>query len=65
MKYYTIQGNNILIADNESSLTRFYKNVDELPDDYVSGKYIIDENGKNLVPNADWEKEQAEKERKQ
>ena len=40
MKYYTIQDNNILIADNEQALTRFYENVFELPADYEEGKYI-------------------------
>ena len=41
MKYYTIQNNNILIADKEESLTSFYDNVLPLPEDYEEGKYII------------------------
>lgn len=41
MKYYTIQDNNLLIADKEESLTRFYDNVLSLPEDYEEGKYII------------------------
>ena len=41
MRYYTIQNNNILIADKKESLTRFYDNVLPLPDDYEEGKYII------------------------
>ena len=43
MRYYTIQNNAILIADKKESLTRFYGNVYELPDDYEEGKYIIGE----------------------
>ncbi len=43
MGYYTIQNNAILIADKKESLTRFYGNVYELPDDYEEGKYIIGE----------------------
>lgn len=39
--YYTINNNEILIADNEEALTRFYDNVFELPADYKEGKYII------------------------
>ena len=41
MKYYTIQKNSILIADNETALTRYYDNVFELPQDYEEEKYII------------------------
>ena len=52
MRYYTIQQNSILIAENEASLTEFYENVFELPDDYQEGKYIID--GVKLVFNEDW-----------
>ena len=61
MKYYTIQNNSILIAENEQALTRFYNNVLPLPNDYEEGKYIV-EDGK-LVLNPNWEEEQAEKER--
>ena len=43
MKYYTIQDNNLLIAENEQALTRYYNNVFELPADYEQGKYIIGE----------------------
>ena len=39
--FYTIQDNNLLIADKEESLTRFYDNVLPLPEDYEEGKYII------------------------
>lgn len=43
MRYYTIQEENVLIADNETALTRYYNNVFELPADYEQGKYIIGE----------------------
>ena len=43
MRYYTIQNDSILIADNEQALTRFYDNVLELPEDYEEGKYIVGE----------------------
>lgn len=62
MKYYTIQSSNLLIAENEQALIRFYNNVLPLPDDYVEGKYIV-QNGE-LVLNPNWEEECAEKERK-
>ena len=63
MYYYTIQDNNILIAENEQALTRFYDNVLPLPSDYEPNKYIVD-NGE-LVINPNYEEEQAEKERQQ
>lgn len=88
MRYYTIQNDSILIAENRQALERFYDNVFELPEDYEEGKYIIGEveeeievpdydpeTGKQtgthtevitiqkLVPNPNWEEEQAEKER--
>lgn len=45
MKYYTIQGVNncLLISDNQEALSRFYKNIYPLPEDYEEGKYIIEE----------------------
>jgi hypothetical protein len=62
MKYYTIQSNGILIADNRETLIRFYNNVLELPEDYEHYKYIVVDN--ELILNPNWEKEQEEKERK-
>lgn len=62
MRYYTIQNNSILIADNEQALSRFYDDVLQLPEDYEEGKYIIEEG--ELVLNPNWEEEQAQKERK-
>lgn len=41
--YYAIQDDSILTADTEQALTRFYKEVFPLPDDYEEGKYIIGE----------------------
>lgn len=41
--YYTIENDNLLIAENEQALTRFYNNVYPLPEDYEDGKYIIGE----------------------
>lgn len=58
--YYTIQDNSILIADTEEALTRFYNNAYPLPDDYIEDKYIIEEG--ELVPNPNWEEEEAQKE---
>ena len=40
MRYYTIQNNGLLIAENKQALERFYDNVLSLPDDYEQGKYI-------------------------
>lgn len=61
MRYYTIQNNSILIAENEQALTRFYDNVLPLPEDYEEDKYIV-ESGE-LVLNPNCEEEKAEKER--
>lgn len=58
MGFYTIQNNNILIADNETALSRFYNNVYPLPNDYENGKYIV-VNGE-LVLNPDYEQEVAD-----
>lgn len=59
--FYTIQNNNLLIAENEQALTRFYNNVLPLPNDYEVGKYIVSDG--ELVLNPNWEEEQAQKER--
>ena len=61
MKYYTIQNENLLIADNRQALERFYDNVLELPDDYEACKYIVVEG--ELVLNPDWEEEQRQRKR--
>lgn len=61
MKYYTIQNDGLLIAENKQALTRFYDNVKPLPDDYEEGKYIVEDN--ELVLNPNYEEEQAQKER--
>ncbi len=60
MKYYTIQNESILIADNSAALAKYYNNVQELPIDYEYNKYII-ENG-TLVINSNFENEQEQKE---
>ena len=57
MRYYTIQDNNIYIADNEETLARYYENILELPEDYETGKYIVEEGV--LVLNPDYEDEQT------
>lgn len=61
MKYYTIQNNEIFIADNEQVLIRFYDNILPLPEDYEEGKYIVS-NGE-LIFNPNWEEEKARRER--
>ena len=61
MRYYTIQNNGLLIAENRHALERFYDNVSELPEDYEQGKYIVIEG--ELVLNPDWEEEKRQKER--
>ena len=64
MKYYTIQNNTLLTAENEKALNRFYDNVLKLPDDYEECKYIIDDNKLILNPNYETEKQILEKEPK-
>ena len=44
MKFYTIQNNQILIADTEEALTRFYDTALPLPEDYKPGRYIVVDN---------------------
>ena len=61
MRYYTIQNNSILIAENRQALERYYDNVLPLPKDYEEGKYIVEEG--ELVLNPNWKEEQAEKEK--
>lgn len=56
--FYTIQDNQILIAEREQALTRFYNNVYPLPDDYEVNKYIVVDG--ELVLNPNYEEEQAE-----
>lgn len=63
MRYYTIIDNEILTAENQQALTRFYANVKELPNDYEKNKYIV-ENGE-LVLNPDYEAEQTQKRQEQ
>ena len=61
MRYYTIQNNGLLIAENKQALERFYNNVSELPEDYEQSKYIVIDG--ELVLNPDWEEEKRQKER--
>ena len=61
MGYYTILNGNLVTAENEEALSRFYNNVLKLPDDYVYNKYVVA--GNELVLNLNYEQEQAQKER--
>lgn len=52
MIYYTINNNSILTSENKSVLERFYTDVRELPEDYVKGKYIVQDVEEEIeVPN--------------
>jgi hypothetical protein len=57
MKYYAINGDTIAIADKVSTLTRYYKNVQKLPDDYYERCYIVQ--GGELVVDESAEKAKA------
>ena len=59
MGYYVILGNEILTAENEQALMRFYTNVKQLPEDYEQNKYIVEDG--NLVLNPNYEQEQVQK----
>lgn len=59
--YYTIQNNNLLMADNEQALSRYYDDVKILPSDYNAQKYNIIDN--ELVLNHDYENELLEETR--
>lgn len=61
MKYYVIVDNNILISESAEVLIQFYNNSQALPEDYVEGKYIVQDG--ELVPNKNYEAEQAQKEK--
>ena len=61
MKYYVIVDNNILISESADVLIQFYNNSQPLPEDYIEGKYIVKDG--ELVPNENYEAEQAEKEK--
>ena len=61
MRFYTIQNNNLLIAENRQALERYYDNVLPLPDDYEEGKYIVVDG--ELVLNPNWEEEKKRRER--
>ena len=61
MRYYTVQNNGLLIAENRQALERFYDNVLELPNDYEQGKYIVVDG--ELVLNPDWEEEKEQQEK--
>ena len=63
MRYYTIQNNGLLIAENRQALERFYNNVSELPEDYEQGKYIVIDGELTLNPNFEEEKRQKERQR--
>ena len=61
MRYFTIQNNGILTADNKQALTRFYDNIWELPEDYKEGKYIVGEK-KIEIDVPDYEEQEITKE---
>ena len=58
--YYSINNNELSIADKEENLTAYFDNVKELPSDYEAGKYFVQDN--ELVLNSNWEAERAQKE---
>lgn len=61
MRYYTIQNGQLLMAENETALSVYYDNVQELPEDYEDGKYIVEKG--SLVRNLNYEKELEQRER--
>ncbi len=72
MGYYTIQNRQLLISDTKEALERFYNHVLELPEDYVFNKYIVTDveietpegmiTEQQLLPNPNYEQEEAQKE---
>lgn len=68
MKYYTIDNEQLLIADNITALSKFYSSeVLELPEDYEPERYIVGDveipaeteeetvTEKRLIPNPEWD----------
>lgn len=62
MKYYVIQNEALLKAENKEALA-VYGNVKELPSDYEQGKYIVKNDELVLNPNYEAEQEAKEQER--
>lgn len=63
MRYYTIQDEQLITADKEEALTRYYNNVLPLPEDYEYRKYIVVDGVLVLNPNYEQEKAAKEAER--
>lgn len=62
--FYTIQGNDILIANNKEALSKYYSDVLPLPIDYEAGKYIVQDG--ILIDNTEaWTIEQAQAKQKE
>ena len=61
--YYTIQDNNLLIAQTEEALTQFYENVSPLPEDYEKDKYVVIDG--ELVLDPEYEIKQEAKRQKE
>lgn len=57
--FYTIQDGGLLTAENKETLTRFYDNVNvnELPTDYDTNKYVVENSA--LVLNVNYSNEVA------
>ena len=60
MQYYIIHNENVMIANNPNALADYGLPIQELPEDYEYGKYIVADG--ELILNPDWEQEQKEKE---
>lgn len=61
--YYTIQDGNLLVANNEYALSRYYSEVYPLPEDYTEGKYIVVDNILTLDEEYEARCKQEEKQR--
>lgn len=61
--YYTIQNGSILTAENRSTLSEYYDNIQVLPPDYEPDKYIVENGALVRNPNYEAEQELKEKER--
>ena len=61
--FYSINNNQLSIADKKENLMSYFDNVQELPADYEIEKYFVENNKLILNPNWEAEKMQTEKER--
>ncbi len=57
--FYSVNNNQLSISDRIDNLSKYFTEIEELPSDYESGKYIVLDN--KLTLNPDFEAQKQEK----